>query len=239
MSQYPDVTAHSDIQTLFENVFFVQGSVMIAPNFQISRNMIIVREGHDLTLISSVRLSEEGLKALDKLGQVKHVIRLGAYHLGAQNGLDDAFYLDRYQAKYWLMEGMTSASDSAAHKVLKDNSELPFTGAIFISYPSSNMPEGLILLERNNGILISADSFQNWLADDYFSDNALVMMQKMGFIRPANIGPEWLRHCEPDKVDFDRILTQKFRHLIPSHGVPILQTAKQELQQTVSELFRE
>lgn len=237
MSQYPDVTVHGDIQSLFDDVFFVQGSVMMAPSFRISRNMIIVREGHDLTLISGVRLNEDGLKALDKLGQVKHVIRLGAYHLGAQNGLDDAFYLDRYNAHHWLMEDMTSIVDIAKQKVLKDNAELPFRGAIFISYPSSNLPEGLILLERDKGILISADSLQNWLADEYFSDNALAMMQKMGFIRPANIGPEWLRHCEPNKADFDRVMRFDFNHLIPSHGQPIIDTAKDSFSQTINELF--
>lgn len=53
---------------------------------QVSRNMIILLQGHELTLISAVRLNDRGLQQLDRLGQVRHVVKLGAYHLDAKNG---------------------------------------------------------------------------------------------------------------------------------------------------------
>ena len=55
---------------------------------QHSRNMIIVREEGKLSLINSVRLTDAGLRRLEKLGQIDKVIRIGAFH-----GRDDAFYL--------------------------------------------------------------------------------------------------------------------------------------------------
>jgi len=237
MSQYPEGTVHGDIQALFDYVFFVQGSVMMAPGFQVSRNMIIVREGADLTLISAVRLDDAGLKALDALGKVKHVMKLGAYHLGSKNGLDDAFYLDRYQAKFWAMPGMKHKDDLVTDIELTEEGELPFSKAKFMAIPSSKMPEGVIILKKNHGVMIAADSFQNWLADEYFSENSLIQMQKMGFIRAANIGPEWRRVCEPVKADFERILSEGFQHLLPSHGQPLLSHAKSAFSKTLDEVF--
>ena len=234
---FASVTPHGQIQKVFDDVFFIQGSVIMAPGFQVSRNMIIVREGRDLTLISSVRLDEAGLKALDELGQVKHLVKLGNYHLGIHNGLDDAFYLDRYQAKLWAMSGMTHKNNLVTDIELLEGGNLPFSKAKFIAIPSSKMPEGVILIEQNQGVLITADSLQNWIADAYFSDIALVKMQKMGFIRPANIGPEWRRVCEPTIADFERIFIEDFECLVPSHGVPIQSGAKKAFLKTLEEVY--
>ena len=236
-THFPVVTPHGQIQTLFDDVFFVQGSVMMAPGFQVSRSMIIVREGTQLTLISPIRLDDVGLKYLDTLGEVKHLVKLGNYHLGAHNGLDDAFYQDRYQAKLWAMPNMTHKHGLVTNVELIEGGDLPFSQAKFISIPSSKMPEGVIVLEQNQGVLIAADSFQNWLGDAFFSENALTQMQKMGFIRAANIGPEWRRVCEPEKADFERILNEDFQHLLPSHGVPLLSGAKAAFHETLKEKF--
>ena len=236
-SNFAKVTPHSQIQKVFDHVFFVQGSVMMGPGFQVSRNMIIVREGADLTLISPMRLDEAGLQALDELGQVKHLMKLGNYHLGKNNGLDDAFYLDRYQAKLWAMPNMTHMNGLVTNVELLEGGELPFSRAKFLSIPSSKMPEGVILLEQNDGVLLTADSLQNWLEDEYFSANALAQMQKMGFIRAANIGPEWRRVCEPTKADFERIFLEDFEYLVPSHGVPIQSGAKKAFLKTLEEVY--
>ncbi len=92
---FTPVQPHGDIETAFPNVYFVMGTSR--PNFegmtwQFSRNMTIVRDGDVLTLINAVRLNEDGLRALDQLGQVKNVVKLGSFH-----GIDDAFYVDRYR----------------------------------------------------------------------------------------------------------------------------------------------
>ena len=235
---YPLPTAHSDIQEIFEDVFWVQGSLIMAPGFQISRNMIIVREGDELTLISSVRLNEAGLKALEALGTVKNVIKLGAYHLGAHNGIDDGFYVNQYNAKLWALPHMTHGPDLHSDHLLTEGGELPFSAASLIQYETSSMPEAMILLERDAGILITADSLQNWAqADEYFSEVAAEKMQSLGFIKPANVGPEWRRVCEPKASDFVKVLQLRFKHLMPSHGTPVINTAKQQYAATFKALF--
>lgn len=236
---FPDATPHGDIKEVFEDVFMVTGSVVMAPGLQLSRNMIIVREGTELTLISTVRLDEERLQALDKLGLVKHIVKLGAYHLGQHNGIDDPFYVDRYSAKLWAMPDMKHLKSLSTTNLLTPEGELPFKDVLMFSYETSKKPEGLLLINKAGGILISCDSLQNWVEpDEYFSDLAANVMGKAGFFRAANIGPEWRRACEPQASDFSRILALEFSHLLPSHGKPIIDTAKKEFTATFRELYR-
>ena len=70
--------------------------------------MTIIRNGSELTLVNTVRLSEEGLNQLDRLGKVTHIVRIGAFH-----GRDDAFYRDHYPiAQLWTLKGMSYESRS-------------------------------------------------------------------------------------------------------------------------------
>ncbi len=238
ISEYPVATPHGDIQEVFEDVFYVTGSVEMAPGLQISRNMTILREGHSLTLISAVRLNEEGLRKLDSLGKVAHVMKLGDYHLGDKyNGIDDAFYLDRYRAKYWAMPGMTHLNGLETTNLMIPGGELPIKGASLFAFETAKRPEGLLILEQDSGVLISADCFQNWIDTRYFSLLAKTTLKLSGFIRPANIGPKWRNDCKPQSTDFERLKAIKFRHLIPSHGTPIKNTAKEDFAPIIKELY--
>ena len=235
---YPLATPHGEIKEIFEDVFLVTGSVVMAPGIQISRNMIILREGKSLTLVSSVRLNDQGLQALDALGKVEHVIKLGAYHLGVHNGLDDPFYVQRYKARLWAMPDMKHKQEIQTTDVLAPQAKLPLKDLVMFKFDSSKMPEGLLLIKRAGGILIACDCLQNWVVEDeFFSEKAAVNMQKAGFIRAANIGPQWYKVCEPEAVDFSRILRMQFSHLVPSHGTPIIDTAKQQFSETFKEMF--
>jgi len=92
---------HGEIEEVFPDVFFVTGTSR--PDFggdalQFSRNMTIVRDNGDLSLINTVRLDDAGLARLDSLGRVTNVVKIGVFH-----GIDDAFYLERYDAKQWAL----------------------------------------------------------------------------------------------------------------------------------------
>ena len=238
MSQlFPKATAHGDVKQIFDDLFFVQGSVNMAPGMQISRNMIIVRHQEELTLISAVRLDDKGLKQLESLGTVRNVVRLGAYHLGHMNGLDDEFYLNRYNAKQWLLSGMDDIVETYAKDILSHDN-LPFPNADLFIYSSSSMPEGLITIHQEGGVVISADSLQNWCeVDEFFSHQAGIIMKKAGFIQPANIGPEWRRANSPSQEDFQQVKNLTFQHLLPSHGKPLLNTAKQALSASIDRIY--
>src|ERR1051325_7146413 len=91
---FPPALPHGEIREVLPGIHFVMGTVgMPGPlPVRFSRNMTIVREGERLVLVNTVRLAEESLAELDKLGKVTDVIRLAANH-----GQDDPFYADRYK----------------------------------------------------------------------------------------------------------------------------------------------
>jgi hypothetical protein len=192
--------------------------------------MTIVKEGDRLVLINSMRLSDEGLVALDALGKVTDVIRLAANH-----GQDDPFYRERYRAKVWVVSGQryTAGFNTSAPNVylepdasIDDRTELPLAGARLVTIHSTP-PEGLLLLERNGGTLVSGDCLQHWAETDaYFSFLGRGMMKMMGFIRPHNVGPAWLKQCKPPANELRGILDLDFANLLPAHGAPVLGGAR-------------
>lgn len=90
---YPAALPHEPIEELFPDIFLVHGSARIAPGMRMNRNMLILRNGNELSLINPVRLFPAEEARLQKL---KHVIRLGYYH-----GVDDRYYVDSYGAEFW------------------------------------------------------------------------------------------------------------------------------------------
>ncbi len=107
--QFTPAWLHGDIREVLPDVFFVTGTNKIhheGVDIQTSRNMVILRNGSELTLVNTVRLNEEGLKKLESLGSVTHIVRIGAFH-----GRDDAFYRKHYpMAQLWGLKGMTYES---------------------------------------------------------------------------------------------------------------------------------
>jgi len=65
---------------------------------------------------------------------------------------------------------------------------MPIKGFSLFNYVSSKLPEGLLLLNKEDGILISCDSLQNWIEPDTFiNEMALERLKEFGFIKPANV----------------------------------------------------
>lgn len=234
MTSFPPALAHGTIEEVLPEVFLVTGAmetVLMELDWQFSRNMIIVREGERLVLINSVRLDDQGLAALDSLGQVTDVIRLGALH-----GRDDAFYLDRYQAQYWVMPGLEPEQQDS--KTLAEGSPLPLAGASLFQFKTSKLPEGILHLQRDGGILLACDALQNWLQpDEHFCDASRQRMEQMGFFTPANVGPVWLQAAEPGAEDFVRLRALTFRHALCGHGEPLLEDAHTAFSSSFNRLF--
>lgn len=236
MSDHAPLMPHGALREVFSNIFFVTGTSR--PNFngtqfQFSRNMTVVREGDALTLINTVRLDDSGLEALDALGKVQSIVRLGAFH-----GIDDRYYVDRYGARQWALEGHQHDGGQSTDNLLVAGGEVPCSGASVFVFETSKMPEALILLDREGGILVSCDSLQNWAeTDDYFDEATAQMMTGAGFIKPANIGPGWRKAAEPQASDFEKVLALEFQHLLPAHGTPLKGDAKAQLGATFKREF--
>ena len=231
---HPAAHAHGELREVLPNVFFVTGTMRMPGPLPVSfsRNMTVVREGERLILVNSVRLDDAGLRSLDALGKVTDIVRVAGYH-----GMDDPFYKERYGAKVWVVKGQRyvagfNAAVPTAETYLTPDAEmaagspLPIANARIYQI-ASNAPEGLLLLERDGGVLVSGDCLQNWQAPDaYFSLAGRLMMRAMGFIKPHNIGPAWLKQTKPPAADLLGILDLDFDHVLPAHGSAVIGGAK-------------
>ncbi|MGI4850752.1 MAG: hypothetical protein ACRYGR_02280 [Janthinobacterium lividum] len=236
--QFTPAWPHSNIQKIFPNIFFVTGTNKIhheGVDIQTSRNMTIIRHGSELTLINTVRLDEEGLRKLDLLGNVAHIVRIGEFH-----GRDDAFYRHQYpDAQLWTLKGMTYESSLKSDRELTPEGIMPFPDCTLFVFETSTFPEGILHIKREGGILISCDSIQNITSTDaFYSSETAQSFHNQGLVKPANISSIWLKATHTKAADFNSLLKNlNFQHLLTAHGEPLLNTAHEEVKKTVNRVF--
>jgi hypothetical protein len=227
MPDFRPAAKHGPITEIFPDVFFVTGGFGFGPGLSITRNMTIVRQKDELVLINSVRLGEEGEKELEKLGKVKHVIRTGFFH-----GADDPYFKHRYDATLWA-----APKTGDGYEVL-DNQHSPLSKAQVFEFHEGKRPEVAVLLDRDGGILVPCDSYQNWTTFEGCSFIGGIMMRMMGF-GPTLIGGPWTKAMgQGVRADFDRLLEMPFQHLVPAHGTVLKDDAKPGLKTAISKRFK-
>ncbi len=236
MTGFPDAMPHSAIDEVFPDVFFVTGTMkneFFGSMWQFSRNMIVIREGDKLTIVNSVRLDEPGLAALDALGTLVNVVRIGDMH-----GIDDPFYVDRYATTFWALPGMNIEDGLKVDKELTSDGEMPFGDCSLFEFKTTKRPEGILRLNREGGIMIACDSLQNWVEpDEFFLDETVATMREMGFFVRANLGLAWLHASEPQAQDFVRLKEVPYRHALCGHGSPLRDTAREDYNATFARMF--
>ena len=235
-SDYPAPQPHGELEELADGVFWVQGSAQFNPVMRLSRNMTVIREGDTLTVVNAVRLSAAEEAALDRLGTVKHVVRLGCFH-----GLDDRYYVDRYSAEFWCQADSTHYKEPAPMQTLAEGQSLPIADAEILEFAGAKRPECVLLVKRAGGILITCDSLQNWANRGRLSLLARIMMPFIGFKATLMVGPIWLKFMTPDggslRADFDRVLDLEFDQLIGAHGGPWRSAARAQTKTAVERAF--
>jgi hypothetical protein len=238
-TSYPQVTPHDPPLQLAEHLFVVYGCVQPSPIARFSRNMVIVRQQNQLTLINPVRMSEEGLSQLEALGEVTHVLRLGPMH-----GMDDPFYIDRYKADFWAFPGGKTYTQPAIDHELADGVALPFSNAKLFVFKHMTQTEGAVLLERSPGILVTCDAIQSYATPPHSPHTnflARLLMPLIGFPHKTLIGPMWMKLLVADregmKTEFERLLQLDFDQLISAHGTFLASNAHTEVQRAFDKMF--
>ncbi|MGI9325752.1 MAG: hypothetical protein ACR2PZ_11080 [Pseudomonadales bacterium] len=237
---FPPVTPHSLPEPIGDDLFVVYGSVQFNPVVRFTRNMAIVRDGNALTLINPVRMDAAGLAALEDLGEVQHLLRLGPMH-----GLDDPFYKDRYPgAVFWAFPGGTTYTEPPVEQVLEEGGALPFSSAQLFEFHGLSEREGAVLLQRQPGVLLACDGIQSYATPPHKPHTNLLarlLMPYIGFPNETLIGPAWVKMLAPDKTalkaEFERLLTLDFDQLLAAHGTFLASGAKAEVQQAVQQRF--
>lgn len=228
---FPPALPHGPIIEVFPDVFVITGGFRFAPGLSITRNMTILRHEGALTLVNSVRLSPDGESALDKLGKVRHLVKIGAFH-----GLDDPWYVHRYAPAFWAPPKSRHAPGVAHdHDLVPGQSPLPDLKVL--PFTRARRPEVALLLERQGGVLLTCDSYQNWTTFDGCSPLGKIMMKLMGF-GPTLIGGPWAKQMGPDvRADFDALLGEPFVHLLSAHGTPLENAAKDGLRVAIARRY--
>lgn len=238
MFEYSPAWPHSPLQSAFADVYFVVGTNKThhaGMDLQTSRTMVVLRDDDALTLVNTVRLTEHGLGELDKLGRVRNVVRLGAFH-----GRDDPFYRDQYGATTWALPGVRCADGRSADRELDPDEPFPAHGGKVFAFSTAAFSEAAVVLPQEGGILIACDAVQNWTyVDPFFSKETGESFSKQGLIGAANIPSTWLSACSPDVADYRRLISLPFRHLISAHGEPLQNDAQALLQRRIAEAFPE
>ncbi len=238
MSAYSPAWPHGELTPVLDELWYVMGTNRVhhaGVDLQTSRTMLVVREGDALTLVNTVRLDDDGLRALDALGSIRDVVRLGAFH-----GRDDPFYRDRYGARLWAVPGSAHADQRPEDRPIAENGELPIAGATAHVFATARQPEAALRLERSGGVLVTCDAVQSWAyVDRFFSPETGAAFEAAGLIGAARVPSTWLEACAPDASDFERLLALPFRHLVSAHGEPLLEDAHERLAVNVRRVFIE
>lgn len=229
-----DIWPHGPIVKVFDSVYMVTGTNIThydGTTIQHSRNMVIIKNNQRLTLVNSVRLSDSTLEDLKGLGEIDHVIRLGAFH-----GRDDEFYLDRYKATFWGHEDIEFPGLQGVECNYLP-SRLDFINAEHIIFQRASPKEGVLYLQHDGGIMITCDSIKNWTeVDQYFSEETGKSYLEAGEIATARISPIWLNATGVKASDFDSMLAKPFKHLISAHGEVLRDNANRIVKERVSRL---
>jgi hypothetical protein len=232
---YPLPTPHDGIEEIFTDVFLVRGSIQLNRLMRFNRNMLILRHAGELTILNSLRLSAAVEAELDKLGRVRHVVRMGNFH-----GIDDAYFVNRYQAEFWAPIASRAKPGPTISQLLTETCEFPVPGVKILLFRQTRRPEAVLLLERA-ALLITCDCLQNYADRRYWSLLAKIMIPRMGFPLELIIGPIWLKRMTPAnsslKPDFERIRALPFKHLIAAHGSLLRDTAHEQVSAVIDKTF--
>jgi hypothetical protein len=233
--KYAPAYAHNAIEELFENVFWVHGSIKMAPGMTMNRNMLILKQGDELTLINPIRLNHQEEAKLCALGNIKNVLRLGDFH-----GLDDQYYIDHFQAEFWCQKGQSTYKTPLPDTIIEEDTPSPIENSEFFIFSTAKFPEAALLLKDHN-LLITTDSIQNLTSWSYTTFLAKVVLKLLGFKKELLIGKPWIKRVTPRgktmREDFERLLDLDFDHLIAAHGTLLRDNAKSTLQQVVTNTF--
>lgn len=229
---------HEAIQPLGDDIWWVPGTMRMNWYMTISRNMVVVRSGDELTLINPIRLDADGEAELEQLGRVRHLVRLGCFH-----GCDDAYLKHRYNAQFWCQADSRQYPAPAPDHVLEEGGELPFPDAQLLVFREVKRPECALQLQRGAGWLITCDSLQHYADWSRHSIVPRLMLPRIGFSKSLLVGPLWKKFQTPEggslRPDFDRLLEMDFDSLISAHGQPLMDGAKAAARQAVERAFKE
>lgn len=232
---YGPIYPHDPIEQIMDNIFMVRGSIDLNRLMRITRNMAIVRNGDELTVINPIRLDQKGEDQLRSLGTVKNVLRMGLH------SVDDAYYVDTFKAEYWCPPIERETDQPPIDHVVTEETVLPFSNAQLFSFKGTMQPEVVLKFNVSGGFLLTCDCIQHY--GDYRHNNliARLLMPYIGFPKTTIVGPIWLKMMTPEGAslqgEFERLCKLEFSSLLCGHGSFLKSGAKDAVRKAVDKVF--
>ena len=233
---YAPVYPHGEVEEIGQDIFMVRGSIKMNPIVRITRNMVLVREGAEVSLINPVRVNDAVLGQISGLGKISHVIRTGAFH-----GVDDPFYVDTFGATMWAQPGGTTYRTPSIDKEIDESTALPFSRATVVTFKFTKQPECVLHIADGSGLLITCDAIQNYGDYSYNNLPARILMPFIGFPKETIVGPIWTKLMSTERGsiedDLRQILALEFDRLMSAHGTYLASGAKVAVERAIEKAF--
>lgn len=228
---------HGDVEPIAPDLYMVRGSIQMNAMLRISRNMGIIRHGNELTLLDPIRLNPQTEEQLLALGEIKHILRLGAFH-----GLDDPYYVEKFGASHWCQPGGTAYTEPTIDHPISADTTFPFPDAKLFMFQNTIQPECVLLIEREGGVLFTCDAIQHYGNYSFNNIPARLIMPFIGFPRTTIVGPFWLKGMTPEgeslEAEFRELLNLQFDTLLSAHGTLLRTGAYAAVKRAVDKAFK-
>ena len=118
---------------------------------------------------------------------------------------------------------------------------LPFLDADVHKFEGINFSEVALILNRNDGVLVTSDALQHYGDWKFFNLPSRIIHPLMGFSRGMIVGPVWHRLLVADESElrqsFDVLADRNFRHMIGLHGSVCREVAKDRVRRAIVREF--
>ena len=208
---------------MVDGVSIVRGAYRMGPGITISRTMTVVKNPDGLVVLNAMRLSDAGHAELDRLGKVRHLVKLSESH-----GIDEPFYVDRYAPEVWAVPGAKLGAGIAATRAL--GPACPISDGVVIDFPgSAGWKERALWIPNAGGTLIACDVLQNHADGDFASALGRFMSTAMGFKGGVIVAPMWRRMQKLSGARLAQALEGisrlTFANLVTGHGPAVIGNA--------------
>jgi hypothetical protein len=235
----PPSLGNEQIRQVCDGVHLVEGTTFMKPFFSFPRTMAILETGHgEVVLVNAIRLDEVQEAELLKLGEVKHVMKIGMHDR------DVAYYKEKFGATVYgyrtaMYENNVIPDCDIAHGELP-----PLSGLKVIPLPHlpEKTPECALLFADKT--LITCDAIQDHSVSRGTFLTRLTM-PFMGFRGKGIVGPIWKRLMEKEmgerrhllREDMLKLTEVSYEYLITGHGFIVDGTAKEAVDASIRATF--
>lgn len=211
------------------------------PGVRISLTMVIVRrevEGEkELTIVNSMRVNDHVKGEIEKLGDVKHVVRICSNH-----GACDEYYIDTYNATYYDLpaasttEGATKVP-STTHLLADGEAPPSIPDASIYIVKNLKMPDAILKLPDGNGILVTGDFVQNGVGSPFDSFMMKWVLSPMFGFNTGMLttpGPFFKFYGKGEDIyspNVAAVMEMEFDTIITAHGPIVKGDAKEKLKE--------